>query len=274
MKHFRSLALSLSAVAVSVSAVLAVGAALAEPKAPFEPRVGQPGRDVIWVPTADALVNRMLDMARVGPGDIHFDLGSGDGRTVIAAAKRGATAIGVEFNPDMVALSRRNAEAAGTGDRATFIEGDLFAADISKASVITLFLLPSINIKLRPTILGLRPGTRVVSNSFDMGDWRPDRTDEAVDSCTSYCRAHFWIVPAKVEGTWKLPDGELRLNQHYQWFDGELRTGVSSMAISDGKVVGDQISFVAGDARYAGRVSGNAIEGLALSSVGFSATRK
>jgi len=179
-----SRALSHRLTASALAIVLAAGLALAEPKTPFEPRVGQPGKDVIWVPTAQALVDRMLDMANVGPGDVHFDLGSGDGRTVISAARRGATAIGVEFNPDMVNLSRENARKAGVSDRATFIEGDLFAADISKATSISLFLLPSINIKLRPKILDLHPGTRVVSNSFDMGDWRPDRTDEAVNNCS------------------------------------------------------------------------------------------
>ncbi len=143
-----------------------------------------------------------------------MDLGSGDGRTVITAAKRGATAVGVEFNPNMVALARENAKQAGVTDRATFIEGDLFQADISKANVITLFLLPDINLRLRPKILDLRPGTRIVSNSFDMGDWTPDQTIQAGPECTSWCRAHLWIVPAKVRGTWKLPDGgELTLEQ-------------------------------------------------------------
>ena len=268
MKHARSFAFALSAAVLIAAAV-----AWAEPKAPFEPRVGQAGKDVVWVPTAQALVDRMLDMAQVGPGSIHFDLGSGDGRTVITAAKRGATAFGVEFNPDMVKLSRFNADQAGVSDRATFIEGDLFAADISKATSISLFLLPSINLKLRPKILDLKPGTRIVSNSFDMGDWRPDRTDEAVSNCTSYCRAHFWIVPAKVDGLWRLPNGDMRLQQTYQWFDGELRIGPATMQISDGKVVGDLISFVAGSTRYNGRVTANGIEGLALSSTGWRATR-
>ena len=272
MNRSRSLAVSLPASALAIVAV--IGLALAEPKAPFEPRVGQSGKDVIWVPTAQALVDRMLDMANLQPGETHFDLGSGDGRTVITAARRGAHAFGVEFNPDMVALSRHNAELAGVTKQATFIEGDLFAADISKANVITLFLLPSINLKLRPKILDLRPGTRVVSNSFDMGDWRPDQTDEAVDKCTSYCRAHFWIVPAKVEGTWKLPDGgSLRLNQTYQYIDGELRTGNSTLTIFDGTMIGDQISFVAGDSRYTGRVNGNAIEGLARATTVWRATK-
>ena len=138
---------------------------------PFEPTVGQPGKDVVWVPTPQQLVDRMLDMAKVTPQDIHYDLGSGDGRTVITAAKRGLRATGVEFNPDMVALSQKNAVAAGVTDRATFIRGDIFETDFSKATVLTLFLLPDLNVKLRPTILNMRPGTRVVSNSFTMGEW-------------------------------------------------------------------------------------------------------
>ena len=158
---------------------LRAGLALAEPKAPFEPRVGQSGKDVIWVPTAQALVDRMLDLAQVTPSDLLMDLGSGDGRTVITAAKRGTRAIGVEYNPDMVELSRRNAKEADVSERATFMQADLFATDFSKATVVTMFLLPSINLKLRPKILDMRPGTRVVSNSFDMGDWRPEQTIEA-----------------------------------------------------------------------------------------------
>lgn len=271
MKHSHAFSLSLATSALA--AIAALSLAVAEPKSDFQPQVGQPGRDVIWVPTAQTLVDRMLDMAHVRAGDIHFDLGSGDGRTVITAAKRGARSFGVEFNPDMVALSRRNAEAAGVSDRATFIEGDLFAADISKADAITLFLLPSINVRLRPKILDLRPGTRVVSNSFEMGDWRPDRTDVVVEDCRTYCRAHFWIVPAKVEGLWKLPNGDLRLHQTYQWFDGTMREGTSNMAISDGKITGNEISFVAGEKRYTGRVNGNAIEGVAQSSTAWHATR-
>ena len=137
-----------------------------------------------------------------------------------------------------------------------------------------MFLLPSINIKLKPKILEMRPGTRVVSNSFDMADWTPEETAEAVEGCRTYCRAHFWVVPAKVEGTWKLPDGgELRLQQTYQMIEGSLRVGTSNMPISNGKVIGDQIVFTAGDARYTGRVNGNAIEGIAQTSVGWKATR-
>jgi SAM-dependent methyltransferase len=258
---------------VAAVTIVAVSLAVAEQKAPFEPRVGQAGKDVIWVPTAQALVDRMLDLAQVTPSDLLMDLGSGDGRTVITAAKRGTRAIGVEYNPDMVELSRRNAKEAGVSEMATFMQADLFATDFSKANVITMFLLPSINLKLRPKILDMRPGTRVVSNSFDMGDWRPEQTVEATGECTSYCRAHLWIVPAKVEGTWKLPNGELRLEQTYQTLFGTLRTGSATMNIVDAKVIGDTITFVAGDSRYTGRVTGNAIEGLSQTSVGWRATR-
>ena len=261
----RSLGLSCLAV------VIVAGAALAEK---FEPRVGQPGKDVVWVPSPQALVDRMLDIAKLTPDDFHMDLGSGDGRTVITAAKRGATAVGVEFNPNMVALARDNAKQAGVSDRATFIEGDLFQADISKANVITLFLLPDINLRLRPKILDMKPGTRIVSNTFDMGDWTPDEVATAVDGCTSYCKANFWIVPAKVEGTWKMPDGsELTLEQKYQIVTGSLRSGASNMNITTGKVIGDQITFTAGTQQYTGRVSGNTIEGIAQTSAGWRATR-
>jgi SAM-dependent methyltransferase len=267
---YRSFAWSLPVAAV---AVVAAGLAFAEPKAPFEPRVGQSGKDVIWVPTAQALVDRMLDLAQVTPSDLLMDLGSGDGRTVITAAKRGTRAIGIEYNPDMVELSRRNAKEAGATELASFTQADLFATDFSKATVVTMFLLPSINLKLRPKILEMRPGTRVVSNSFDMGDWRPEQTVEALGECTSYCRAHLWIVPAKVEGTWKLPEGDLRLEQTYQTLLGTLRSGNSTMNITDGKVIGDTLSFVAGDTRYTGRVNGNAIEGISQTASPWRATR-
>ncbi len=260
----RSFVLSALAVAIVASAALAEK---------FEPRVGQAGKDVVWVPTPQALVDRMLDMAKVMPGDFLMDLGSGDGRTVITAAKRGVRATGVEFNPNMVNLARDNAKAAGASELATFVEGDLFAADISKATVITLFLLPDINLRLRPKILDLKPGTRVVSNSFDMGDWTPDQTIQAGGECTSWCRAHLWLVPAKVQGTWKLPDGDLTLEQKYQMISGTMRSGSTNMTITGGKVIGDQITFNAGTMQYTGRVNGSTIEGIAQSSIGWRATR-
>jgi SAM-dependent methyltransferase len=227
----------------------------------FEPHVGQEGKDVVWVPTPDALVEKMLDLAKVTAKDFVIDLGSGDGRTVIAAARRGAKALGIEYNPDMVELSKRNAAKAGVADRASFVKADLFESDFSQAQVITMFLLSSINLKLRPKILDLKPGTRIVSNTFDMGDWTPDQTAGA-PGCTSWCTAHFWIVPAKVEGTWKLPHGEMAIKQKFQMITGTLRTGGTISTIY-GKLSGDQISFTAGKASYTGRVNGDAMEGSA-----------
>src|SRR3954463_2181146 len=166
--------------ALTVSMLLAGTAAWAQAtatQAPYEPKVGQAGKDVVWVPTPQALVNKMLDMAKVTPSDYLIDLGSGDGRTVITAAKRGLKALGIEYNPDMVALSQRNAAAAGVSDKATFVKADIFESDFSKATVITMFLLPSLNLQLRPKLLDLAPGTRVVSNSFRMEAWEPDQTE-------------------------------------------------------------------------------------------------
>ena len=224
---------------------------------PFEPTVGQAGKDVVWVPTSEALVNKMLDMAKVSPNDFVMDLGSGDGRTVIAAAKRGARAMGIEYNPDMVALSKKNAEAAGVANKATFVKADLFETDFSKATVITMFLLPQINLKLRPKILDLKPGTRVVSNTFTMDDWPADQTETISDECTSWCTALLWIVPAKVEGAWQMPQGTLTLKQQFQSISGTL----GSAPISGGKLRGDEISFTAGGVHYTGHVNGTAMEG-------------
>ncbi|MEZ5286469.1 MAG: class I SAM-dependent methyltransferase [Vicinamibacterales bacterium] len=184
-----------------LSAATAAHAQSQAPAKPFEPQVGQPGKDVVWVPTPQALVDKMLDIAKLTPKDYLMDLGSGDGRTVITAAKRGTTAKGIEYNPDMVELARRNAEQAGVTDKATFEKADLFETDFSKAQVITMFLLPSINMKLRPTLLDLTPGTRIVSNTFTMEDWVADETAQVSEGCTSWCTALLWIVPAKVGGT-------------------------------------------------------------------------
>lgn len=181
----------------------------------FTPEVGQPGKDVIWVPTGQTLVNKMLEMAKLAAQDFLIDLGSGDGRTVITAVKRGARAHGIEYNPDMVELAKRNAAKEGVADKATFVQADIFASDFSKATVLTLFLLPELNVKLRPTILNMRPGTRVVSNSFQMGDWKPDQSATVTGDCGSWCTAHLWIVPAKVAGTWKLAHGDLTLTRQY-----------------------------------------------------------
>lgn len=249
---FLSLALSLA---------LTGSIAHAQPAKEFQPEVGQAGKDVVWVPTPQALVDKMLDMAKVTPKDYVIDLGSGDGRTVITAAKRGAKALGIEYNPDMVELSKRNAAKEGVSDKATFMKADLFETDFSQAQVITMFLLPSINLKLRPKILNLKPGTRIVSNSFDMEEWKPDETAN-VEGCSNWCTAHLWIVPAKVGGNWKLPQGELSIKQTFQMISGTLKNGKVVSPIN-GKLNGDQISFIAGGTQYTGQVNGNSMEGNA-----------
>ena len=253
------LALCLSVIAASVFAQTQPA------KEEYQPQVGQEGKDVVWVPTPQALVDKMLDMAKVTPKDYVIDLGSGDGRTVITAAKRGARALGIEYNPDMVELSKRNAANEGVSDKANFVKADLFESDFSQATVITMFLLPEINLKLRPRILDLKPGTRIVSNSFTMGEWTADETAALSGGCTSWCTALFWIVPAKAEGTWQLRQGDLTLKQDFQLISGTLRSGSNTMPITNGRLRGDQISFSAGGAQYTGRVNGNAIEGTVKS---------
>jgi hypothetical protein len=254
-------------VAVSVFAQ-----ATATQQKPFEPKVGQAGKDVVWVPTSQALVEKMLDMAKVTPKDFVMDLGSGDGRTVITAAKRGATAMGIEYNPDMVELSKKNAEQAGVTAKATFVKADLFETDFSKATVITMFLLPEINMKLRPKILNLKPGTRVVSNSFTMEDWDADQTENVTADCTSWCTAYLWIVPAKVEGSWHLDQGDLTLRQTFQMLSGTL----GKTPIADAKMRGDEITFTVGKAQYTGHVNGNTMQGAVRggSAATWSATRR
>jgi phospholipid N-methyltransferase len=255
-----------AALAVTLSAQ--APAAPAQQK-PFEPSVGQAGKDVVWVPTADVLVAKMLDMAKVTAKDYVIDLGSGDGRTVIAAAKRGATALGIEYNPDMVELSKKNAAAAGVATKATFVKADIFESDFSKATVLTLFLLPQLNLKLRPTILNMKPGTRVVSNSFNMEDWEPDDTARVETECTSWCTAYLWIVPAKVDGTWSTPNGDLTLKQTFQMVSGTL----GSTPLSNGRLRGTELSFTAGSNKYVGQVNGTSIKGTA-GGAAWSATKK
>jgi SAM-dependent methyltransferase len=228
----------------------------------YKPQVGQEGKDVVWVPTPQSLVDKMLDMAKVTPQDYVIDLGSGDGRTVITAAKRGAKALGIEYNPDMVELSKRAADKEGVMDKAQFVKADIFESDFSQATVITMFLLPEINLRLRPKILDLKPGTRIVSNSFTMGEWQDDETATVGGAnCTNWCTAHFWIVPAKVAGAWKLPQGDLVLKQEFQMISGSLNGGGKNIVVTNGKMRGDQISFSVGAAQYTGRVNGNSMEG-------------
>lgn len=247
--------------AFSIVAIAAIGSAGAQQAQPYQPREYQAGKDVVWVPTAQTLVDRMLDTAKLTPADYLIDLGSGDGRTVITAAQRGATALGVEYNPKMVELSKANAAKAGVTDRTTFVRADLFKTDISKATVITLFLLPEINLKLRPKLLEMKPGTRIVSNSFDMGDWTADRTIDTVDKCMTYCNAFLWIVPAKVEGTWHLGSDRLAFKQKFQVFTGTLSSSNVVTPVSKGRLAAEEITFSAGKTLYKGRVSGNVMEG-------------
>jgi hypothetical protein len=250
----------LSLVAANASAQAPTQTAPAKPASeaqkPYEPTVAQAGKDVVWVPTPQPTVDNMLGLAKLTPQDYLIDLGSGDGITVISAAKKGARAHGVEFNPDMVALAQRKAKEAGVADKATFAQGDLFEADLSKATVITLFLLPTINEKLRPSLLELKPGTRIVSNTFEMGDWKSD-AEATSEACTSWCKALLWVVPAKVAGTWRLGDQTLTLTQHYQIVGGTL----GSTPLDTGKLKGDVLTFTAGGRTYAGRVNGDRITG-------------
>jgi hypothetical protein len=268
------------AATVLVSA-LAVGGATAAQQ-DYTPSVGQEGKDVIWVPTPQSLVERMLQMAGVKPTDYVIDLGSGDGRTVITAAKKfGATALGIEYNPNMVELARSAAAKEGVSDKAQFQQADIFATDFSKATVLTMYLLPSLNLKLRPTILNMRPGTRVVSHAFTMDDWQPDQTD-ASEGRTAY----MWIVPAKVGGTWKIDvtgagarSYEATFNQTFQNVAGTAKADNKTVQLSNGKLRGDSITFSLDDGThrdFTGHVAGNKIEGTVKAGSGeskFTATR-
>ena len=261
-------------VAIALSILFTSACAQAQSgKSEYQPQVGQEGKDVIWVPTPQSLVDKMLDMGKVTAKDYLIDLGSGDGRTVITASKRGTKALGIEYNPDMVELSKRNAAKEGVTDKASFTKADLFESDFSQATVITMFLLPDINLKLRPKILNLKPGTRIVSNSFTMGDWSSDDTVIAKDGCISYCTAYLWIVPAKVEGNWQLADGELTLKQTYQMISGTLKSGGNTVQIANGKLNGDQITFNAGGSLYTGRVTSSGMEGTISSGGDWKASR-
>ena len=252
------------AVLLAASSALAL-AQSAAPKADpaFQPSVGQPGKDVVWVPSPQLVVDRMLDLAKLTPRDFLMDLGSGDGRTVITAARRGARALGIEYNPNMVELSRRNAKQAGVEERAEFRQADIYATDFSQATVITMFLLPDINVKLRPKILRLKPGTRIVSNTFTMGDWQADESAELVGQpgCdSSWCTALFWIVPAQVSGTYRIPQGELTLAQEYQMLTGTLRTDTGKTMNIKGRVRGEEVSFTAEGREYRGKVAGTTLQ--------------
>jgi len=248
----------LAGYAVALAAVSVWAQTPAQEK--YKPTVGQPGKDAVWVPTSSAMVEKMLDMAKVTPQDFVMDLGSGDGRTIIAAAKRGARGLGVEYNQDLVDLSKRLAAEAGVGDKASFAQGDMYEADISKATVLALFLLPSNLEKLAPKFLKLEPGSRIVANTFWVEGWAPDEMQEMGDDCDNWCKSLLFIVPARVEGTWRLPRGELLLKQDFQMVSGTLTSDGIATPIN-GKLRGTEITFTVADAEYAGRVSGNTMKG-------------
>ncbi len=256
-KSFRAAPLFAASLLAAALAAPVMAAAPDAGQAQYEPQVGQAGKDVVWVPTPQALVDKMLDLAKATPKDYVIDLGSGDGRTVITAAKRGIKAHGIEYNPDMVALAERNAKAAGVTDKATFAAGDLFEFDLSDADVITMFLLPSINERLKPELLKLEPGTRVVSNSFRMGDWTPDEEATVGEGCTNWCTALLWIVPANVAGSWTVDGQTLKLEQINQELTGTL----GNAQISDAKMLGNQITFTANGKRYTGTLEDKVLKG-------------
>ena len=259
--------LTIAKLAVAQLLVLALASPVAAQQKPFEPTVGQAGKDVVWVPTPPELVDKMMDMAQVGPNDIVMDLGSGDGRNIIAAAKRGATAIGVEFNADMVELSNRLAKEAGVAGKASFIQGDMFTADISKATVMALFLLPDNLRKLTDKFYNMKPGSRLVLNTFAIPEWEADVTETIQGECVSWCTSLLYFVPAKVAGTWKTPQGELTLTQTFQNVTGTLTTNGKPLNVT-GKLRGEQITLTAGDTQLSGKVNGDRIEGQ-----NFNATR-
>ena len=235
----------------------------------FEPQVGQAGKDVIWVPTPDEVVERMLTMVQLGPNDVHFDLGAGDGKIAIAAAKRGAKATGIEYNPEMAKYANEKAQAAGVAGtgagKAIIRQADIFATDFSQATVITMYLLPGLNMKLRPQILAMRPGTRIVSHSFTMEDWEADEIS-SVDGR----RAYFWVVPANVQGSWILEasgaKSDLQLEQTFQKIHGSVGVGAVAAGLREPRLRGFNIAFAYVDAAgvrrdFTGRIANGKMEG-------------
>jgi precorrin-6B methylase 2 len=256
--------LQVHAAALAAAALLFLLPAAAQQK-PYEPQVGQAGKDVIWVPTPDEVVDRMLRMAQVTPNDLVYDLGAGNGKIAIAAAKLGARAVGIEYNPDMAKHAQGNVVAAGVTAKARVVQGDIFATDFSQATVVTMYLLPNLNMKLRPTLLAMKPGTRVVSHSFTMEDWEADET-----SSMDGRRAYFWVVPANVNGGWALEAGaeksELVFEQRFQKIEGTIGLGHTQGGLRFPRLNGANISFTWVDnngvlRNYTGRVNGGKMEG-------------
>ncbi len=260
MKPIRGFLSAVVTVAVLTPMLAAAQTATAPPatQGTYEPRVGQAGKDVVWVPSPESTVEKMLDVAKVTAQDFVVDLGSGDGRNIIAAAKRGARGLGVEYNPDMVELSKRNAQKAGVADKAQFVQGDMYTAEFPQATVLALFLLPENLNKLRAKFADLKPGTRIVANTFGIEGWTPEESTTIEGDCTSWCTVLLYYVPAKVDGLWQTQKGELSLKQEFHSITGTL-AGVPIEAV---KIKGDQLTFTAGGADYSGRVNGNTISGV------------
>ena len=240
----------------------------------FKPAVGQSGKDVIWVPTPDGVVERMLQMAQVTPQDYVVDLGSGDGKIIIMAAQRyKVRGQGIEYNPDMVELSRCLAREAGVADMTRFDRGDIFQSDFSNASVVTMYLLPELNLRLRPLLFkNMKPGTRIVSHQFTMGDWHPDET-----STVDGKRAFYWVIPANAGGSWRLSwrgekgevSGELSIDQTFQKIEGKYRVGPLEATLREPRLRGERISFELLDDQgvlrtFTGRIQGDRIAGTAV----------
>jgi 2-polyprenyl-3-methyl-5-hydroxy-6-metoxy-1,4-benzoquinol methylase len=236
----------------------------------YKPKVGQEGKDVIWVPTPEGLIDKMLEAAKVNDKDTLFDLGAGDGIIAITATRKyGAKSVGIEYNPEMAQFARRKVAEAGLTDKVKIITGDIFQEDFSSATVVTLYLMPHLNIKLRPILLKMKPGTRVVSNTFNMGDWEPDET--VLDQ---HWRAHFWVVPAQIEGAWVMKGmegGPLRLNisQSYQNIGGTLTRGGQTLDLLGAKLRGDEVKFqyITPDRKvhaFSGRLEGRRLTGTVV----------
>jgi hypothetical protein len=263
-----------SSTAIALASVLAAAVVSVDAKdrrecdRDYKPQVGQAGKDVVWVPTPDEIVQRMLRMAKVTPQDTVYDLGAGDGKIAIAAGKMGATAVGIEYNPDMAKLAQCYVQAENLAGKTRIIQGDVFKEDFSKATVVTMYLLPELNLKLRPTILDMKPGTRVTSHQFTMGDWEADETAEV-----DYRTAYLWIVPAKVQGTWTLREQgpgnaqyTVNLTQKYQKITGDVAAGSAKQPLVGATVRGEEIRFAFNDDKgvtrtLTGTVRGNELTG-------------
>jgi hypothetical protein len=259
-----------STVSLLAAAAIAAASVAHAQKEDFKPYVGQQGKDVVWVPTPDEVVDRMLTMAQTKPEDFVIDLGAGDGKIAIAAAKKfGARSMGVEYNPDMVAFAQKNAQAAGVAGKAQIVHADIFTTDFTQATVLTMYLLPSLNMRLRPQILAMRPGTRVVTHAFNMEDWEPDESSD-VDGR----RVYFWVVPANVVGRWAVELSgsgtsdklNLNLDQKFQKIDGTVHLGSVFAGLREARLSGFRISFAYVDSRgvrrdFTGRVTGATMEG-------------